>query len=485
MAPQGLRFSIASCIEPFGMLTEELPDLPGRSFRTLGICEVFAHRVRTSGILNGEGIYTFANLTSIEFYRLLLPCATISGQLFVITSVRNKLSMKNIYLTGSVRTPIGRFGGTLASWTAADLGTSVARESLRRAQISPEQIKESIWGCARQAGGGPNVARQITFRAGLPVAVPAFTVNQACGSGLKAIILAAQEIMLCRADVVLAGGTESMSRVPYFAEGARWGMRMGNVDLVDGMYRDGFNDPLSGLVMGETAENLAIKYEISREDQDRYALRSQQRAQAAIESGRFGDEMIAVEIRGRKGEQINFARDEHCRFGTTLQDLGRLAPVFSQTGTVTAGNSSGITDGAAALIVVDEAVLNRTGVEPQARLVDYEISGVAPEIMGIGPVPAVRSLLDRQKLTLNDIDLIELNEAFAAQVIACDRELHFDPDRLNVNGGAIALGHPIGCTGVRITTTLLHEMKKRDAKRGLATLCVSGGMGIALLVERA
>jgi acetyl-CoA C-acetyltransferase len=392
--------------------------------------------------------------------------------------------MKNIYLAGSVRTPIGRFGGTLSSWTAADLGTIVAKESLRRAQITADQIQESIWGCARQAGGGPNVARQITYRAEVPEAVPAFTVNQACGSGLKAIILAAQAIMLGRAEIVLAGGTESMSRVPYFAEGARWGMRMGNMELVDGMYRDGFNDPLSGLVMGETAENLAVRYEISREDQDKYALRSQQRAQAAVESGRFSDETIAVEIKGRKGEPISFAHDEHYRAGTTLQDLGKLPAVFSRDGTVTAGNSSGITDGAAALLVFDEATLNRVGVEPQARLVDYEIAGVAPEIMGIGPVPAVRSLLNRQKLTLNDIDLIELNEAFAAQVIACDRELHFDPDRLNVNGGAIAIGHPIGCTGVRITTTLLHEMKKRDAKRGLITLCVSGGMGIAMLVER-
>lgn len=392
--------------------------------------------------------------------------------------------MTNIYLAGSVRSPIGRFGGTLASWTAADLGTIVAKESLRRAQISPDQIQESVWGCARQAGGGPNVARQITYRAGLPATVPAFTVNQACGSGLKAIILAAQAIMLGRADVVLAGGSESMSRVPYFAEGARWGMRMGNMELVDGMYRDGFNDPLSGLVMGETAENLARSYEISREEQDQYALRSQQRAQSAIESARFAEEIVALEIKGRKSEPVKFDRDEHYRSGTTIQDLGKLAPIFSHEGTVTAGNSSGITDGAAALLVMDEQALKRSGAEPQARFVDYEIAGVAPEIMGIGPVPAVRSLLNRQKLNLADIDLIELNEAFAAQVIACDRELHFDPDRLNVNGGAIALGHPIGCTGVRITTTLLHEMKKRDAKRGLATLCVSGGMGIAVLFER-
>jgi acetyl-CoA C-acetyltransferase len=392
--------------------------------------------------------------------------------------------MKNVYLAASVRTPIGRFGGTLASWTAADLGIAVAKESLRRANIQPDQIQESIWGCARQAGGGPNVARQITYRAGAPETVPAFTVNQACGSGLKAIILAVQEILLGRANIVLAGGTESMSRVPYFAEGARWGMRMGNQQLVDGMYRDGFNDPLSGLVMGETAENLARKYEIARDEQDEFALRSQQRAQSAIESGRFDEEIVPLEIKGRKGETISFARDEHYRAGSTMRDLGKLAPVFSKEGTVTAGNSSGITDGASAVLVMSEAALNQSGAKPQARVVDYEITGVAPEIMGIGPVPATRALLARQQMSLDDVDLVELNEAFAAQVIACDRDLQFDAERLNVNGGAIALGHPIGCTGVRITTTLLHELKKRDAKRGLATLCVSGGMGFALLVER-
>src|SRR4026207_893284 len=392
--------------------------------------------------------------------------------------------MKNVYLAGAVRTPIGKFGGTLASWTAADLGVEVAKESLRRAGVAADQITDSIWGCARQAGGGPNVARQITYRAGVPQTVPAATINQACGSGLKAIILAAQEIMLGRAEAVLAGGTESMSRVPYFAEGARWGMRMGNQQLVDGMYRDGFNDPLSGLVMGETAENLAQKYEIARDEQDEFALRSQQRAQAAIESGRFDDEVVPLEIKGRKGETTNFARDEHYRAGTTMKDLGKLAPVFSKEGTVTAGNSSGITDGAAALLVVSETALAKSGLTPQARIVDYEITGVAPEIMGIGPVPATRASLARKQLNLSEIDLIELNEAFAAQVIACDRDLEFDAERLNVNGGAIALGHPIGCTGVRITTTLLHEMKKRDAKRGLATLCGGGGMGWALLVER-
>jgi acetyl-CoA C-acetyltransferase len=261
-------------------------------------------------------------------------------------------------------------------------------------------------------------------------------------------------------------------------------MRMGNTELVDGMYRDGFNDPLSGLVMGETAENLAHQYKISRTEQDEYALRSQQRAQAAMESERFDTEITALEIKGRKGEPASFARDEHARANSTSADLAKLSPVFSKDGTVTAGNSSGITDGAAALVVISEAALAKSGAKAEVRIVDYEVTGVAPEIMGIGPVPAIQALLARQKLSLADIDLVELNEAFAAQVIACDRELKFDPDRLNVNGGAIALGHPIGCTGVRVTTTLIHEMKKRGARLGMSTLCVSGGMGLALLLER-
>src|SRR5881394_1832805 len=389
-----------------------------------------------------------------------------------------------VFLAGAVRTPIGRFGGSLKTFSAADLGVIAAKESLLRANVRADQLDDSIWGCARQAGGGPNVARQIIFRAGAPDTVPAFTVNQACGSGLRAIILAAEKIMLSRANIVLAGGTESMSRVPYFAEGARWGTRLGHVELIDGMYRDGFNDPLSGLVMGETAEKLAGQYEISRDEQDEFALRSQQRAAAATAAGKFSDEVAPVEIKGRKGEVTSFSTDEHVRADTRIESLQKLAPVFSKDGTVTAGNSSGITDGAAAVVVMSEAALQDSGAEPLARIVDYEIVGVPPEIMGIGPVPATRRLLERQRLTLSDVDLIELNEAFAAQVIACDRELQFDHERLNVNGGSIALGHPIGCTGVRITTTLLHEMKKRQARRGLASLCISGGMGIALLLER-
>jgi acetyl-CoA C-acetyltransferase len=394
--------------------------------------------------------------------------------------------MKNVYLAGAVRTPIGRYGGALAGLAPAELGAFAAAESLRRAGMGPGDVQEVVWGCARQAGAGPNVGRQIAYRAGVPETVPASTVNQACGSGLKAIILAAQEVMLGRARAVLAGGVESMSRVPYYAEGVRWGLRMGNAELVDGMSRDGFLDPLSGLLMGQTAENLARRYEISREEQDEYALRTQRRASAAIDGGRFDAEIVPVEIKGRKGETTTLTRDEHPRADTTIEALGKLKPVFAVDGTVTAGNSSGITDGAAAVVVLGEEALRAagSGVEPLARIVDYEFAGVAPDVMGIGPVPAVRRLLERRKLTLDDIELVELNEAFAAQVIACDRELGFDAERLNVNGGAIALGHPIGCTGVRITTTLLHEMRKRNARRGLATLCVSGGMGIALLVEK-
>lgn len=392
--------------------------------------------------------------------------------------------MKNVYLVGSVRTPIGRFGGALARLTPAELGAAAATESMRRAGVEAARVGEVYWGCARQAGGGPNVARQISYRAGVPETVTATTVNQACGSGLKAIILAAQEILLGRAEVVLAGGVESMSRVPYFAEGARWGMRMGNMELTDGMYRDGFLDPLSGLMMGETAENLVRRYEIGRDEQDAYALRTQQRAAAAIDGGRFDAEIVAVATKGKRGEAVSVTRDEHPRADTTLETLRKLAPVFAKDGTVTAGNSSGITDGAAAVVLMSEEALRASGVQAEARIVDYEFAGVAPEVMGIAPVPAVRALLRRQQLELSDIDLVELNEAFAAQVIACDRDLGFDPERLNVNGGAIALGHPIGCTGVRMTTTLLHEMHRRGAHRGLATLCISGGMGIAMLVEK-
>ena len=335
--------------------------------------------------------------------------------------------MRSVYLAGAARTPIGKFGGSLASWTAADLGVVAAKESLRRASVRPDQLDDSIWGCARQAGGGPNVARQITFRADAPDKVPAYTVNQACGSGLRAIILAAEKIMLGRAEIVLAGGTESMSRVPYLAEGARWGARLGHTELVDGMYRDGFNDPLSGLLMGETADKLAAQYEISRAEQDEYALQSQERAAAAIAAGRFSDEIAPVEIKDRKGNLTPFASDEHVRAHTSIEDLRKLSPVFAKDGTVTAGNSSGITDGAAAMLVMSESSLKQTGANALARLVDYEIAGVAPEIMGIGPVPATRALLERQKLALADVDLIELNGTLTRKKQSYEKETNENP----------------------------------------------------------
>lgn len=391
--------------------------------------------------------------------------------------------MKPTYLAGAVRTPIGKFGGALADWTAAELGVAATQEALRRAGLAPETVQEVIFGSARQAGGGPNVARQIGYRAGVPETVPAYTVNQACASGLKSILLAIQEVQLGQADVVVAGGTESMSRVPYFAEGARWGARLGHTQLVDGMYRDGFLCPLSGKIMGETAETLAVQYGISRREQDEFALRSHQRAEAAETAGYFAAERMTLSRTDSRGRTQTLDRDEHPRAEMKIEDLAKLPPVFSKTGTVAAGNSSGITDGAAALVVLSEEAATTHHISPLARVVGYATVGLDPNVMGLGPVPATKKLLDRQKLSLDEIDLIELNEAFAAQVIACDRELSLDPERLNVNGGAIALGHPIGCTGTRIVVTLLHEMKRRQVRRGLATLCVSGGLGIALLLE--
>jgi acetyl-CoA C-acetyltransferase len=390
--------------------------------------------------------------------------------------------MRGVFILSAVRTPIGKFGGSLRDFSAPDLGVMAAQAALARAEVPPEEVEEAIFGHARQAANGPNPGRQIAVRAGIPDRVPAYTVNKACASGLKAIVLGYQEIVLGNADVVLVGGTEAMSRVPYFLEDARWGTRLGHQKLVDGMYRDGFLCPLAKMIMGETAEVLAQQYKISREEQDAYALTSQQRAQKAIESQRFNDETVPVKITERKGERL-FTQDEHPRFGTTRAALANLAPVFSKTGTITAGNASGITDAAAALVLASEERAKRAARKPLARIVDYATAGVDPRVMGVGPVPAVRKLLQKNGRRLEDYDLIELNEAFAAQVLACDRELHFDRVRLNVNGGAIALGHPVGCTGARITVTLLHEMWKRGARRGLATLCVSGGMGMALEVE--
>ena len=389
--------------------------------------------------------------------------------------------MQAVYILSAVRTPIGKFGGSLASRTAADLGVVAAKAAMERAGIQPGQVEETIFGNARQAGGGPNPARQISIRSGVPQEVPAFTVNKACASGLKSIALAYQAILLGDASCMLAGGTESMSRMPFYLE-ARWGFRLGNQELVDGMYRDGFFCPMAKMVMGETAEALAEHYQISREEQDEYALLSQTRAARAIAAGRYDSELVPVTVESKKGV-TTFSRDEHPFPNSSMETLGKLTPVFSKTGTVTAGNSSGITDGAAAVVLANEHFVKKNNLKPLARISAVTSAGVDPRTMGIGPVPALRKLEEKHNLRVHEFGLIELNEAFAAQVLACDRELNFNRDRLNVNGGAIAIGHPIGCTGTRITVTLVHEMLKRNTRRGVATVCVSGGLGMALALE--
>ena len=394
--------------------------------------------------------------------------------------------MRPVFVLSAARTPIGKFGGSFASLSAADLGEAAAKAAIQRSGLPPAAVDETIFGHARQAGGGPNTARQVSHRAGVPDAVPAFTVNKACASSLKAITLGALSIAAGENDVVLAGGTECMSATPYLLTRARFGMRMGHAEVVDAMYKDGFLCPLCGQLMGETAENLVREYGILRAEQDAYAVETQRRAGRAIAEGRFADEIAPVTVAGKKGD-VEVSRDEHPRPDTTIEALARLAPVFDPQGTVHAGNSSGVTDGAAALVLATEEEARKAreaGVEPLARVAAWTSAGVDPARMGIGPVPAIRALLRKTGLTLADVDLIELNEAFAAQVIACVRDLSLDPARLNVNGGAIALGHPIGATGARIATTLLHEMRRRDAHRGIATLCVSGGMGMAVLFER-
>ena len=398
--------------------------------------------------------------------------------------------MQDVYILSAMRTPIGKFGGSLASLSAADMGGTppylapyfAAKAAMDRAGVQPQQIEETIFGNARQAGGGPNPARQISIRSGVPQEVPAYTVNKACASGMKSIALAYQEIASGNLDCVLAGGTESMSRLPYYLDGARWGYRLGNQELVDGMYRDGFFCPLAKMVMGETAEVLAEQYKITREEQDQFALCSQTRAAHALAAGRFEAELVPITLESKKGSQV-LNRDEHPFAGARPEKMAKLPPVFAETGTITAGNSSGITDGAAAVVLSSEDFVKKNSLKPLARILAVASAGVDPRIMGIGPVPALRKMEQKHNLKLAGFDLIELNEAFAAQVLACDRELHLDRDKLNVNGGAIALGHPIGCTGTRITVTLLHEMLKRKARRGVATLCVSGGMGMALALE--
>ena len=392
-----------------------------------------------------------------------------------------KLS-RPLVLSAPVRTPIGKFGGALAPLSAADLGTAAAQAAIERAGVDPSVIDQVLFGHGRQAGGGPNTARQVGYRAGIPQGSPAQTLNQACGSGLQAVLSGARTLLLGEAEVVLAGGTESMSNTPYLLPRARWGYRLGNAELTDGMYRDGFNDPLSGLVMGDTAEELAEEAGIDRSASDAWAAGSQQRSERARAAGRFEREIVPVTVPGRKGDTV-VELDEHPRDGITPESLARLKPVFREGGRVTAGNASGITDGAAALLVSTEEAAERHGLEVAGRLWDWEVVGVDPRIMGIGPVPAVNNLLERWDLDHGDIHQVELNEAFACQVLACLADLPFDPERVNPDGGAISLGHPIGCTGARILVTLLHGLAVSGGRWGIATLCISGGMGIAALVE--
>lgn len=392
--------------------------------------------------------------------------------------------MQKVVITEAVRTPIAKFLGAFQSMSSADIGAAAVSGLIKRSGVKLEVVDELIFGNGRQAGGGPNVARQVAIRGGLPKEVPAYTVNMACGSGLKSILNAYESIALGRADVVIAGGTESMTNLPFLLPRFRQGYRLGHAEVVDAMYKDGFVDPIASMVMGETAEKLAKELRISREEQDRFALESQKKCEAARKENKFADEIVPIEI-AERGKTITVVADEHPRDGATMESLAKLPPVFdAKTGTVSAGNSSGITDGAAALLVMSADMAKKLNLTPLAEIGIYSFAGVDPSIMGIGPVPAVRNLVKKNGIEVDRYDLIELNEAFAAQVLACDQELHFPKDRLNVNGGAIALGHPIGCTGARIVVTLLHEMKRRRARNGLATLCISGGMGIAAAFHR-
>ncbi len=395
--------------------------------------------------------------------------------------------LRNVVVTHALRSPIGRFMGGLARLTASDLGTQVVRALLREAALDPARVEQVIFGCARQAGNGPNPARPIAVRSGIPESTPAYTVNQACGSGLRAIILAAQAIGTGDCDVAIAGGTESMSRVPFLLDRFREGYGFGDAEVVDAMYRDGFLCPLANQVMGATVETLAERFSIGRDEQDEFAAETQRRCEEARKAGRFAVETTAVSVPADPktgAAETTVDRDEHPRDGVTVESLAKLKPVFKGGGTIHAGNSSGITDGAAALVLMDARTAETLELEPLARIGASATAGVDPSMMGIGPVPAVEKLCERTLRNLDDFDLIEINEAFAAQVLACDRELGFDRDRVNVNGGAIALGHPIGATGARIVVTLLHEMARRQAQSGLATLCVSGGLGIATSFHR-
>jgi len=390
----------------------------------------------------------------------------------------------DVVILSAVRTPIGNFGGGLKDVPAAQLGAVAARAAIERAGLSPQEVDEAIFGCARQAGNGPNVARQIAYHSGVPVDRPAFTVNKACASGLKAVTLGVQSILTGENGVVLAGGVEQMSQIPYLLLKARWGYRLGDDTLVDAMYRDGYLCPLAEMVMGETAELLAERYGISRAEQDEFAVESHRQAVTAWESGALAQEVVPVDAPGEKGGTVRIERDERPRADTSLEKMARLKPAFRPDGTITPGNASGITDGAAALLLASAERARALGAQPLARIVGFASAAVHPREMGLGPVPATQKLLARTGLSLSDFHLIELNEAFAAQVLAVERELPWDVARRNVHGGAVALGHPTGCTGARILVTLLHALRTHDGRMGLATLCVSGGLGMAVAVER-
>jgi acetyl-CoA C-acetyltransferase len=391
--------------------------------------------------------------------------------------------MKDVIIAAAVRTPIGSFGGALKGTAAAALGAVAVKEALRRAGVDPAAVDEVIFGNVLQGGLGQNVARQVAVKAGIPVEVPSLTVNKVCGSGLRSVSLAAQIIKAGDADIVVAGGTENMSLSGYIAPTMRWGARMGDAKIQDIMLRDGLSDAFDELHMGITAENICEQWKLTREELDAFAVRSQEKAVAAIEAGRFKDEIVPVEIPQKKGAPIVFDTDEYPRKGTTVEGIGKLRPAFKKDGVVTAANSSGINDSAAAVVLMSGEKAAALGIKPLASIKSYASAGVDPKIMGIGPVPATKKALEKAGLTVADLDLIEANEAFAAQSVAVGKELGFDDKKLNVNGGAIALGHPIGASGARILVTLIYEMRKRKAKYGLATLCIGGGQGAALIVE--
>mgnify|MGYP002543433777 FL=1 len=392
--------------------------------------------------------------------------------------------MREVVIVGAARTAIGSFGGSLKTVPATTLGAIAVKEAIKRAGITPDMVEEVIMGNVLQAGLGQNVARQISMEAGIPKEVPSMTLNKVCGSGLRAVELAAQIIKAGDADIIVAGGAENMSLSPYLVPAARWGARMGDAKLVDVMIRDGLSDAFSGVHMGITAENICEQWGLTREELDQFAAASQNKAEAAIAAGKFKDEIVAVEIPQKKGDPKIFDTDEFPRAGVTAEGLAGLKPAFKKDGIVTAANASGINDSGAAVIVMSKEKADELGIKPMATIKSYASAGVDPQIMGIGPVPSTQKALAKAGLEIKDIDLIEANEAFAAQSVAVGKELGFDTSKLNVNGGAIALGHPIGASGCRILVTLLYEMARRDAKTGLATLCIGGGQGTALIVER-